>query len=177
MYWQHSQDKMCCSTPLLEPVEVISDSGAKLIREQCKSCGCVHTKSIKKGTVLPGQLNAPLRAEYEQHVKAAQHERFPVIQDKIQAYRELSAQKRRKNYEDYLSSEQWKQKRLIVLQRDNYLCQSCLANRATEVHHLDYTFLKNEPLFTLVSVCRPCHISIEAMKKGLAFQQITHTTR
>jgi hypothetical protein len=37
--------------------------------------------------------------------------------------------------------------------------------RASQVHHLTYKHLRNEPLFELISVCVPCHDAITAMDR------------
>lgn len=60
-------------------------------------------------------------------------------------------------YKQYMESDEWNDRRLKVLERDEYVCQACWAQRATEVHHLIYDHLFNEPLFDLVSVCHDCH--------------------
>ena len=60
-------------------------------------------------------------------------------------------------YEPYLNSDEWKSKRDLVLKRDSFLCQSCLTSKATQVHHTTYKHVFNEPLFELVSICKPCH--------------------
>ena len=70
-----------------------------------------------------------------------------------------------KKYNEYLQSYQWQDKRLRVLERDNYLCQSCLEQDATQVHHLTYKHVGNEPLFDLISVCDECHKSITFMDR------------
>jgi 5-methylcytosine-specific restriction endonuclease McrA len=71
------------------------------------------------------------------------------------------------NYNEYLKSEQWRQKRRLVLKRDNFTCQSCLIKEATEVHHLRYTHVFNEPLFDLTSVCYTCHKLITELDRKL----------
>ena len=58
----------------------------------------------------------------------------------------------------------WRKTRKMVLQRDHYLCQHCLAEGrvtpATEVHHIkkleDYPDLALD-LSNLVSLCWTCH--------------------
>lgn len=72
-----------------------------------------------------------------------------------------------KEYGDYLNSNEWKDKRLKVLERDNYLCQSCRINKATEVHHLTYNHKGHEPLFDLVSVCKDCHELITMLDRKI----------
>ena len=63
-------------------------------------------------------------------------------------------------YGAYLKSSQWLALRRAVLDRDNGKCQACLSEKATEVHHLTYDHVFNEPLFDLVSVCEGCHAKI-----------------
>lgn len=57
----------------------------------------------------------------------------------------------------YLKSEEWKQKRYLVLERDNWRCVYC-GGQATQVHHNKYAVnIGNEPIEWLVSICRVCH--------------------
>jgi hypothetical protein len=60
-------------------------------------------------------------------------------------------------YQTYINSNEWKQKRKIILIRDKYICQICKINGAVQVHHLTYKRLGNEQLFDLISVCLDCH--------------------
>lgn len=62
-----------------------------------------------------------------------------------------------KQYDEYLNSPEWQAKRVLVLERDNYICQGCFQARAFDVHHLSYRHVGNELLFELVSICRKCH--------------------
>jgi 5-methylcytosine-specific restriction endonuclease McrA len=41
-------------------------------------------------------------------------------------------------------------------------CQS----RATQVHHLTYRHLGNEPLFELMAICRDCHEQLTEMDRS-----------
>jgi 5-methylcytosine-specific restriction endonuclease McrA len=68
----------------------------------------------------------------------------------------MSAMKTQK-YRDYLKSPKWWLIRDLVLKRDKRLCQGCLTNEATQVHHLTYRHLFNEFMFELISVCSACH--------------------
>ncbi len=67
----------------------------------------------------------------------------------------------------YLKTDDWRKRRELVLKRDNYLCQSCLDKKATQVHHKSYRYWKNEPLFELVSVCEDCHKIITDMNRDV----------
>ena len=64
----------------------------------------------------------------------------------------------------FYQSKAWRRTRLLVLQRDHYLCKHCLKRgritRATEVHHIEE--LEEHPeraldLTNLVSLCWDCH--------------------
>jgi 5-methylcytosine-specific restriction endonuclease McrA len=73
--------------------------------------------------------------------------------------RDKGREKRRTYYRDtYLSSDEWKRKRALVLRRDNYRCVYCGA-RATQVHHKQYARrnIGREPIEWLVAVCKSCH--------------------
>jgi hypothetical protein len=61
---------------------------------------------------------------------------------------------------EYLRSPEWRDRREAVLRRDGYVCQACMKNKATEVHHLSYKHWRREPLFELVAVCHYCHEQI-----------------
>ncbi|MBB5623736.1 5-methylcytosine-specific restriction endonuclease McrA [Pedobacter cryoconitis] len=63
-------------------------------------------------------------------------------------------------YHQYLNSDEWKARRLLVLDRDNNLCQSCKNEKAEDIHHLSYENLYNEPLDDLQALCRECHINL-----------------
>jgi 5-methylcytosine-specific restriction endonuclease McrA len=65
-----------------------------------------------------------------------------------------------KEYDAYIASKEWRIRADKALKRDNYLCQSCGTSKATEVHHLTYFHLYDEPLFDLVSVCNACHVKL-----------------
>lgn len=68
-------------------------------------------------------------------------------------------ERRRTFYRDtYLTSDDWKRKRALVLKRDSYRCVFC-GGRATQVHHKKYARrnIGREPIEWLVSVCKACH--------------------
>ena len=57
---------------------------------------------------------------------------------------------------NYLQSQQWRDKRHLVIQRDDS-CKLCKATTNLEVHHLSYKHLAQEPLDELITLCRTCH--------------------
>jgi 5-methylcytosine-specific restriction endonuclease McrA len=69
-----------------------------------------------------------------------------------------------------IASPEWAAKRQEVMARARQgsafpVCESCGVSPATEVHHLSYRRLGNEPLDDLMAVCGPCHRDIEAAKE------------
>lgn len=60
-------------------------------------------------------------------------------------------------YLAYLESEEWAELREKILERDNYVCQGCLEEEATQVHHKTYAHVFEEFAFELISLCERCH--------------------
>ena len=66
---------------------------------------------------------------------------------------------RRREYEEYISSAEWRRRRQEILRRDRHRCQApgCRA-RARDVHHRWYSDpIGREPDSALESLCRECH--------------------
>lgn len=59
-------------------------------------------------------------------------------------------------YARYLKSPKWRAKWRAVMERDKYRCRFC-NQRATQVHHLTYARIFNEPLYDLAAICPQCH--------------------
>lgn len=62
-----------------------------------------------------------------------------------------------RDYDAYLQSPEWAERRRRVLRRAGGICEGCLTNRATQVHHLTYARVRAEMLFDLVAICGDCH--------------------
>lgn len=64
---------------------------------------------------------------------------------------------RREYREEYLRSDEWQQKRKVVIDRDP-ICRICEKQHTKDVHHLTYVRFQCENVDTdLVGVCRQCH--------------------
>lgn len=61
------------------------------------------------------------------------------------------------DYDRYLKTPQWRNKRQVVLHRARYKCRHCKKRRATQAHHLTYVRVGKERLSDLQAVCYPCH--------------------
>lgn len=68
-----------------------------------------------------------------------------------------------KSYSEKLKDPRWQKKRLKILERDNFTCQSCRNEDNTlHVHHIDYFNTDfNKPWLTpdndLITLCDTCH--------------------
>lgn len=129
------------------------------LRMQCFNCGDMNSGAIKKSTV-PDFNALPVANENKRENKWELHneERTKFI-NWINEKRKSAL---KEGYDEYLNSEKWKSLRLKILERDKNICQACLINKATQVHHLTYERFTDECCFDLVSVCVPCHNKIHS---------------
>jgi 5-methylcytosine-specific restriction endonuclease McrA len=74
------------------------------------------------------------------------------------------------DYQDYLQSESWRDKRAAVLQRAKGCCERC-GWAADEVHHKTYVNVPNEPLSDLLALCRGCHKLEHGRLQGAAYDR------
>lgn len=71
------------------------------------------------------------------------------------------------NYKDQLLTTEWKNKRLQILQRDNFCCQNCGSEKHLQVHHKKYNKAKmawQYPNTNLITLCENCHNQIHKEK-------------
>lgn len=142
------------------------------IRKQCMNCGKIDSQYYQKEALKDWENfpNADL-----QHRKLRENIDYTKIQEVFKRYEKKKIEVNKvenfnkflEEHNIYLQTEDWRKRRALVLKRDNYLCQSCLDKKATEVHHKSYRYWKNEPLFELVSVCNECHEQITNMNRDV----------
>ena len=156
-----------CEHAQEEPRRFIASNGVVHVRVQCLNCGGL-VRVVKKAELRcdPDQLaewDEVLRLSYwrrQQDERQAQYE----------AQREQQSAEWRAQYDGYMNSTAWWQKRERVMARDGYQCQAVLDGRcdgrAAQVHHLSYAHLGKEPLWELMAVCVPCHDAITAMDRA-----------
>ena len=139
------------------------------IRKGCKKCLKVDGKSYKK-TDHPDHSSYPIittrqRDDKYQEIRSEEN----LIRN---FYRpnliETDSNTWWEDYSKYLDSEEWKDIREKVLERDNYTCQGCLDAAAEQVHHKTYDHYKKgfEIMFDLTSVCKKCHGLIHGKRNG-----------
>ena len=66
------------------------------------------------------------------------------------------------DYNIYIHSDAWKQKRQQRLDLDNHTCQMCGATDKLEVHHITYDTLGFERMEDLITLCEKCHTKVHS---------------
>lgn len=130
-------------------------NGAVTFRDQCCKCG-------KRGKqVSTSQLTKELRDNakpFDHTLKADGEERWAAAIRNIRLQPTFEYRSKWFSwYSEYLASPIWKHKASLVLKRAGNICEACGEESATQVHHLTYTNVGEEPLYDLVAVCYNCH--------------------
>jgi 5-methylcytosine-specific restriction endonuclease McrA len=71
-------------------------------------------------------------------------------------------------YTEQLLTINWKNKRLIILKRDNFSCRCCGSENDLQVHHKKYIVGRmawEYPNSILITVCGECHLFIHNTRK------------
>lgn len=91
-------------------------------------------------------------------------------------YRKINFLNQRKYYREvYLFSDEWREKRDLIMDYYGNICQDC-NEKATEVHHLHYKNIFKEKFKDLIPLCRSCHKKRHAKdfkeNEGLSLKKI-----
>ena len=151
----HSAE-MNCDHSHTEVRKKISASNAVLVRAQCLRCGSPVGPPIKKAQYSSdGLLALPSWDPDIQRTYWSQHSNSYTEKRRKEEQRAYSEWLR--YYNAYLRTDEWKQKRRLVILRAQGICEGCRCERASEVHHLTYDHVGEEFLFELVALCDACH--------------------
>lgn len=77
-----------------------------------------------------------------------------------------------KNYQSYLISDVWRQKRERVIERDGHQCRYCMADAPLDVHHKSYRYIYKERIEDLLTLCRKCHKNLHRLIQENSFEHI-----
>ena len=152
--------KFNCTQHHFEFVRLMLDNGCTQLRKQCPSCGEVESRIYKHSEVqnintVP-YLSKERRAMYDtimSQLWQRYHERQTDIrQQQIEKDRE----DRKKEYEVYLQSNDWKRKSDYIKRKYHYKCVLC-DKPAKVVHHLTYIRIYLEDERDLIALCHECH--------------------
>ena len=135
--------------------------------DQCLDCGDRANGNVYRHEATDNTLpDFDVEARQKLYEKRQAH--YEHQREEAEARRQQEQEEWWQGYSDYISSRAWGEKREQVLDRDSHVCQAGMlgcTKWATEVHHLDYRFLRDEPNFTLQSVCHSCHQKITEISR------------
>ena len=66
----------------------------------------------------------------------------------------------RPEYEKYLMSSDWQEKRAERFEKDGNRCVCCGAEKALQAHHITYERVGHEDIDDLVTLCADCHKTV-----------------
>jgi hypothetical protein len=130
-------------------------NSVKMFKKQCVRCGVLVGDWIPHAEIVAPDLIEPIDDDLRKiYLENALSLRAEIVK--------VAAEKERKeffeNYDEYLKSEKWNEKRKAVLRRNFWgNCEGCGVNPSTQVHHLTYDHVYDEFLFELVGLCKNCH--------------------
>jgi hypothetical protein len=150
-----------CKHPDVELRDYRTSSGGWQRKDQCKTCGIAtsQAKPRNKEIIVPN-WDIDLWKNWEANCNEKRSEIEDDLIDRTANIEIIGYE----YYEEYLRSAEWLKKRNLVLNRDDFVCQACLEEPATEVHHQTYDQIFDEFLFDLISVCRKCHERLHSKK-------------
>jgi ribosomal protein S14 len=128
--------------------------------EQCLRCGrsigpfLKHSRELEQAPAWNAELEDKFHAARESQRAAIYQKHVRIQRGRTEGFW--------KQYNEYLQSDEWKQKRAKVLARAKHQCEVCGEKAATEIHHLHYKHVFAEFLFELVAVCDDCHQRLHA---------------
>jgi hypothetical protein len=158
-----------CAHPRSEIRRRIQSNGVVAYWRQCLTCGQTVGSALK-------HCDAPTDAKPFDEVARnrywAERERehrayYENLREIERVERERKDSEWWQRYNRYLESDEWQRKRHLVLERDRNRCQARLDRcsiYATQVHHLSYKHVFNEPLFELVAICQNCHDTLHEVE-------------
>jgi 5-methylcytosine-specific restriction endonuclease McrA len=83
------------------------------------------------------------------------------------------------NYQEYLHSEKWREKKNTLYRHRQYECYICKQTYDLQVHHMTYKRLGNERRGDLVYLCRECHeeVTDRAKRRNMSHGRATKQMR
>ena len=169
--YEDHHKKYKCEHNVVEITKRTIAGGSVQFMRQCNRCGKPIGGAIKKEIAFKENIGQELKAFNQELYKdweQNQNNEFSTIfndqkKEKEKIDQIFGVEERRDKekffdvYNQHLKSEKWKATREKVLKRANYICEGCLEERATQVHHIDYKNVGDELLFQLVAICEKCH--------------------
>jgi hypothetical protein len=149
----------------------VNRGGAVMFGHQCLTCGRVAGKWVKRADIADPHALESWDAMLEESVLA----RWAETERERRASEAYSRSTRWwQVYRAFMASSYWPEMRRRVLVRAKGVCEACLVNKATQVHHTRYPHrppaiealewrpptvedFARQPLYELRAICYPCH--------------------
>lgn len=144
-----------CRHPRKVMVQRDDSLGRPQFFEFCEDCGLKLSSAVAHSRVraLSEHSAEMLEARNESYTRDRKATLDKIANDAA----ERCQSGNREAYADYLRSDAWKRRAAKILRRADGICEGCLTNQASEVHHLTYAHIGHEFAFELVALCRACH--------------------
>lgn len=166
------REPFTCEHSISELRKRMTKSAVVQVGRQCLNCGGFVGNYLKHSTVANWQAlpdwDFAIAGFWEDHERQylREYRAEQVSAQGVAAFAEDEddgAAVFQEQYSQYLSSPQWRAKRLLVLDRAGGLCEGCREREASQVHHLTYKRVGREMLFDLVAICGECHDAIHGI--------------
>ena len=155
-FWTFTKIEECCRNPWNIVVVEHIDHIKNRLFYQCTNCGYANRAKCLNKKKYDDKIDSDFDIHKYDDRRGKKNQEQIILEQQFQYFKNSIYY----NYYNYLNSDQWKEKRRLVLERDNFICQVCKIAPAENVHHITYDSIYKEPLNVLLSVCRPCHIKI-----------------
>ena len=133
--------------------------GLWFVVSQCQKCGR-NSKAISQK--INGKKVVDAASMPDQFDQSIVDRRRALISESMKwCYEPVGGER---VYQSYLMSDAWREKRRLVLERDNNTCASC-GSPGSDVHHKTYERIFDERLDDLVTLCRSCHEKTHNMEQ------------
>ena len=143
-----------CTHPNKKVRYKLASNNTKMFKLQCVRCGelfgeWISHYKIKNQTEIK-EIDENLIYNFNQTIC----ELKKALNDRVKDLNKIDFHEW---YGDYLKSDGWFEKRMLVFERCGGRCEGCGIKRSTQVHHKTYANVGKEFLFELVGLCIDCH--------------------
>lgn len=169
---------LTCAHASVDIRAFVCSNGSVQYVKQCLVCGEKVGNPIKKAEAIQARGAVEFILPFDEHLREIgrqTYERQCQVEREAKRAADIAQHQQQRDadqaefdawYEQYLGSQQWRERRAKVIRRANGICEGCLEARAVVVHHTTYQHVGNELLFELVALCHPCHERAHLVRSG-----------